>query len=79
MNTIMRAGFRAKNHKEAVEIAEKLWRDFTGDPEAELPWDATLSANAESIETGTMDGHTEEHIVTWEFDMTARLTKTNDE
>ena len=37
------ASFRAVDMDDAVVIATKRWREVTGKPDAELPWDSNMS------------------------------------
>jgi hypothetical protein len=43
----MIAEYRASGRDNAVATAESLWRTFTGDAEATLPWAATLNVAVE--------------------------------
>jgi len=60
MISTFHATFAAKSHEEAIEKATSLWREYRGDPTAELPWDATMRIDYDVESTVSRDaaGHT---------------------
>ena len=42
MIVTMQASFEADHYEEAVAKGTAIWRDFIGDPDATLPWNASI-------------------------------------
>lgn len=60
-----KAQYRAKDMQDAVRVATKRWQDVTGNPEAELPWGATITIDDDWEDDRLKDGkHVELNIST---------------
>lgn len=76
MIVTMQARYSALHYEDAVAQATAIWRDFIGDPDADLPWDSSIRIELGTEEETTVDGAVISRTPTGDAVLNAKISKT---
>lgn len=62
MIVTMSARYSALNYEDAVAQGTAIWRDFIGDPDKDLPWNATIRVELGQNVIESVDGTAVSHV-----------------
>ena len=74
----MQARYAARHYEDAVTQGTMIWRDFIGDPDAELPWDASIRVEIGSEDVETDNGSVIARTPVGEAVLTVKTSITQD-